>query len=102
MRTQYIRSDSELLPFDHEKIEIEASVRSLNQAKVEASDAILVNFYDGPIRYYFHGPDPSATEGYVAYDGREEIWSKAEACKLKMIREGVTNGQVLVTYYKSR
>ena len=102
MRAQYISSDSELLPVDHEKIVIDGSVHRLDQAKVAAADCILINFYNGPIRNFFHGPDPSPTEGYVAYDGIEEIWSKQEALKLTMIREGGTNGTVLATYYKSK
>jgi hypothetical protein len=60
-----------------------------------------VYFRGNPIRVTFDGNDPvGATTGVPFYDGYEEFFSYLELSAMKMTRDGTSNGEVHIVYYR--
>lgn len=58
-------------------------------------------YFRGPgnVRATFNGTDPDASTGVPFYDGHEELFSVNELKKIRLIREGSTNGSAHIVYY---
>lgn len=57
-------------------------------------------YFRGPnVRVTFNSTTPSASVGVPFYDGYEEWFSIEELSKMKLTREGASNGEAHFVYY---
>ena len=85
---------------DYEELTVDNAVRTLNAAKVAASHYIWLQMAGGPIRMTVHGVDPTTGFGIQLFDLEQFESPTKTASKLRMIREGASNGVVRAVYYR--
>ena len=93
-----------VIPHDYEEIEVDdGTVRQLDTAKVETSDACEIRCEGVPGRYLVHGADPSASLGLPAFDGQEiPLRGRTVLRNFRYIRQSAVAGKLYVLYYQLR
>jgi hypothetical protein len=87
-----------LTPSAYEELSIGAVETPLTPALAQECRAAIGRLDNGPVRYLYIG-HPTAGVGHILYDGDPLTLNNAEARQITLIRTGVTNGLLRITYY---
>jgi hypothetical protein len=85
-------------PIGYEDLTIDGTVRTPTPTANARIGKIY--FRGSNVRMTVHGVDPSSSFGVPFYDGYEEWFSIQELNVMRLIREGSTNGEAHIIYYR--
>jgi hypothetical protein len=84
---------------DYEAIDLGAVSTALNATKAGNAFRVAIKLDGGgTLRYRIDGIAPTATEGYIAYDGEQIELSHDDAVLFRAIRVGAVNPQLRCIY----
>ena len=91
-------SNYENLCLGYEVITVDGTVKT--PSPPAATRVAYIFFRGANTRITFHGVDPTSSFGVPFYDGYENEYAMREVVNMRMTREGSTNGEVHLVYYK--
>jgi hypothetical protein len=86
------------VPIGYEYLTVDGTVRT--PTPTSGTRVAKIYFRGGNVRITLHGADPSSSVGVPFYDGYEEWFNDRELAAMRLIREGSTNGEAHIIYYR--